>query len=42
VARSPLKRWGDPADIARAVLFLLESNFLTGETITVDGGRSRG
>ncbi len=42
VRRSPLKRWGDPEDIAKAILFLLESDFITGETITVDGGRNIG
>jgi len=35
----PLKRHGDAQDIADAVLYLLKSNFLTGEVIYVDGGR---
>ena len=35
----PLKRHGDPQDIAEAVLFLLESDFITGQVIYVDGGR---
>ena len=35
----PLKRHGGPADIARAVLFLLESDFVTGQVVYVDGGR---
>ena len=35
----PLKRHGGLADIARAVLFLLESEFVTGQVIYVDGGR---
>jgi len=35
----PLKRHGDPQDIADAVLYLLKSDFLTGEVIYVDGGR---
>jgi NAD(P)-dependent dehydrogenase (short-subunit alcohol dehydrogenase family) len=40
VARNtPLGRWGGPEEIARAVLFLCESDFVTGETIRVDGGR---
>jgi NAD(P)-dependent dehydrogenase (short-subunit alcohol dehydrogenase family) len=40
LARSlPLKRHGDPADITSAVSFLLESNFVTGQVIYVDGGR---
>lgn len=41
VARLPLKRWGSPEDVANAVLFAIEgSDFLTGTTIYVDGGRS--
>lgn len=35
----PLKRYGDPRDIARAVVFLLKSGFITGQVIWVDGGR---
>ncbi|MGH8727576.1 MAG: pteridine reductase [Burkholderiales bacterium] len=36
-----LKRVGDPDDIARAALFLiLESPYVTGQVIAVDGGRS--
>lgn len=35
----PLKRHGDPADIAEAALYLLKSDFLTGQIINVDGGR---
>ncbi|MBI1388416.1 MAG: SDR family oxidoreductase [bacterium] len=36
--RVPLRRKGDPADIARAVLFLLQNDFITGEWIFIDGG----
>jgi NAD(P)-dependent dehydrogenase (short-subunit alcohol dehydrogenase family) len=36
---TPLGRWGGEAEIVSAVLFLLESGFVTGETIRVDGGR---
>lgn len=36
---TPLGRWGGEAEIAKAVLFLIESDFVTGETIRVDGGR---
>jgi pteridine reductase len=39
VATVPLQRHGSPADIANAVLFLLESDFITGQVIYVDGGR---
>ena len=36
---TPLGRWGGEGEIATAVVFLLESGFVTGETIRVDGGR---
>ena len=38
-AATPLGRWGGPEAIVRAVVFLLETDFVTGETIRVDGGR---
>jgi NAD(P)-dependent dehydrogenase (short-subunit alcohol dehydrogenase family) len=36
---TPLGRWGGEDEIAKAVMALLDSNFITGETIRVDGGR---
>jgi len=37
---TPLKRSGDPDDIARTVEFLIdEAGFITGQVIAVDGGR---
>lgn len=36
---TPLGKWGGGEEIARAVIFLLETNFTTGETLRVDGGR---
>jgi len=36
---TPLGRWGGELEIVKAVLFVIESEFLTGETIRVDGGR---
>jgi NAD(P)-dependent dehydrogenase (short-subunit alcohol dehydrogenase family) len=36
---TPLGRWGGEAEIAKVVLALLDSDFITGETIRVDGGR---
>jgi NAD(P)-dependent dehydrogenase (short-subunit alcohol dehydrogenase family) len=39
-AKTPLKRRGHPSDVASAVKFLLENDYITGETIMVDGGRS--
>jgi NAD(P)-dependent dehydrogenase (short-subunit alcohol dehydrogenase family) len=38
-AATPLGRWGGEAQIALAVRLLIESDFITGETIRVDGGR---
>lgn len=35
----PLQHYGDPEDVAQAVVFLLKSTFVTGEVIYVDGGR---
>jgi pteridine reductase len=40
--RIPLQRFGCPADVARAVRFLFDSPFVTGQQIVVDGGRSLG
>jgi len=34
----PLERAGSPQDVARAVLFLVQSPFITGQTVFVDGG----
>jgi NAD(P)-dependent dehydrogenase (short-subunit alcohol dehydrogenase family) len=39
VKSTPLGRWGGAEEIAKAVKFLVESDFVTGETIRVDGGR---
>jgi NAD(P)-dependent dehydrogenase (short-subunit alcohol dehydrogenase family) len=36
---TPLGRWGGAEAIVRAVLFLLQTDFVTGETVRVDGGR---
>jgi NAD(P)-dependent dehydrogenase (short-subunit alcohol dehydrogenase family) len=36
---TPLGRWGGEIEIARTVLSLVESDYITGETIRVDGGR---
>lgn len=40
VARAtPLGRWGGEPEIVKAVLALVDTGFITGETIRVDGGR---
>jgi NAD(P)-dependent dehydrogenase (short-subunit alcohol dehydrogenase family) len=36
---TPVGRWGGEEEIVSAVMFLLRSGFVTGETIRVDGGR---
>jgi pteridine reductase len=36
---TPLRRLGTPDDVLRAVLYLLDADYVTGETIIVDGGR---
>jgi pteridine reductase len=36
---TPLARLGTPEDVAQAVVYLLEAQYVTGEVIRVDGGR---
>lgn len=36
---TPLGRWGGEIEIAKAVIALCETDFITGETVRVDGGR---
>lgn len=38
-AATPVGRWGGAEEIAKAVRLLIESDFITGETLRVDGGR---
>jgi pteridine reductase len=41
IAQTPLKRQGEPMEIARTVGFLAaDASFITGQVINVDGGRS--
>ncbi len=41
ISKIPLKRQGDPKDIAQAILFLIrDGSYITGQVINVDGGRS--
>jgi pteridine reductase len=40
VEEAPLRRMGDPSDASRAIRYLLEAPFVTGEELIVDGGRS--
>ena len=39
VKATPLGRWGGEIEVAKAVRFLIETDFVTGEVIRVDGGR---
>jgi len=36
---TPLGHWGGEIEIAKGVLALIDSDFITGETIRIDGGR---
>lgn len=38
-AATPLGRWGGAIEIVKTVAMLIDSDFITGETIRVDGGR---
>ena len=40
VSKIPLNRIGDESDIANTVKFIVDSRYITGQTINVDGGRS--
>lgn len=42
LARTPMKRWAEPGEIADAVLFLAsdQARFITGQMLVVDGGYS--
>lgn len=40
LARTPLGRLGQPSDIATAVGYLMDAPYVTGQVLTVDGGRS--
>ena len=37
--RAPLRKNGSPEDVVRALRYLLAADFVTGETLVVDGGR---
>lgn len=40
IRRAPLKRTGTPQDIADAVMYLIGAEFVTGQTLVIDGGRT--
>jgi NAD(P)-dependent dehydrogenase (short-subunit alcohol dehydrogenase family) len=39
IKKIPLQRLGDPLDIVKSITFLLESDYITGQIIKIDGGR---
>lgn len=39
IERTLLKREGSPGDVVSAIMFLIENDYVTGESIHVDGGR---
>lgn len=41
-ARTLLGRWGSPEDVARAVRYLIDADYVTGDVVTVDGGERYG
>jgi 3-oxoacyl-[acyl-carrier protein] reductase/pteridine reductase len=40
--RTLLGRWGSPDDVAKAVRYLVEADYVTGDVVTVDGGQRYG
>ncbi len=40
IRRAPLRKTGTAADVADAVAFLAQSEFITGQVVVVDGGRT--
>lgn len=40
IRRAPLKRSGRPQEVTDAVFYLIQAEFVTGQTLVLDGGRS--
>lgn len=40
--RTLLKRWGNPEDVTRALMYLVEADYVTGEVMVIDGGELLG
>ncbi len=36
--QTPIERWGNPEDVAQAMVYLAEAPFITGQVISVNGG----
>ena len=39
MAGTPLKKWGGADEIAKGVCYLFDADFVTGQVLTIDGGR---
>lgn len=40
LSKTLLRRWGGAEEIAKGVIYLLEADFVTGQVLTIDGGRT--
>jgi len=40
--RTLLRRWGNPEDVTRAILYLVAADYVTGEVMVIDGGELLG
>ena len=40
LSKTLLQRWGGADEIAKGVVYLLEADFVTGQILTIDGGRT--
>lgn len=38
--KTPLQRWGGAEEISKGVCYLMEADFVTGQILTIDGGRT--
>jgi NAD(P)-dependent dehydrogenase (short-subunit alcohol dehydrogenase family) len=40
IRRAPLRRTGRPEEVADAVMYLITAEFITGQVLVLDGGRT--
>jgi pteridine reductase len=40
IKNTPLEKWGGAEEITKAVMYLMDADFVTGQILVVDGGRS--
>ena len=38
IAQIPMKKLGKPEDVAKGVIFICESEYMTGESLNLNGG----